>query len=125
MRNLLALLAFALLAFVGLGWYFGWYKVQKVPTVTGRPGYQIEIDSKKIKEDVSKFEKRAEEGISDFIESRKDKEKDTATKKPAAGLGTGYGNDTSHLLEMITPRIIIQEEEELRQTGVTEPDQRP
>ena len=35
---------------------------------------------------------------------------------------TGYGRETESLLIMVTPRIIVQEEEEERQTGFIRPN---
>src|SRR5262249_54411053 len=32
----------------------------------------------------------------------------------------GYGRDVQNIMMMVTPRVIINEEEELRQTGVSE-----
>jgi hypothetical protein len=50
MRNLLALVGLATVTFVGLGWYLGWYKLEK----TTSPGstIQIGIDTKKVTQDV-------------------------------------------------------------------------
>jgi hypothetical protein len=55
MRNLLALIGFALVAFLAVGWYLDWYHV--TPTAAATPGHrgvEIDINSKKIGEDVHK-----------------------------------------------------------------------
>ena len=103
MRNLLAFLAFALLVFLGLGWYFGWYKIEKVPTVTGRPGYQIEIDSKKIKQDGTKFLERASDELQEFLDRQRAKDDEPGANKDQSLMGP--------------PHIIS--------TGVTEPEEGP
>src|SRR2546423_322392 len=47
MRNLLAFLAAAVLAFVGLGWYLDWYKVQSVPSTPGHQSFTVEVNGTK------------------------------------------------------------------------------
>lgn len=54
MRNLLALLGFALLTFTAAGWYFEWYKIQSSTTPDGHRHVNIDINSKKIGEDLNK-----------------------------------------------------------------------
>lgn len=54
MRNLLAFLAAALLAFLGLGWYFNWYTIQSVPLSQGHQGFTIDVNKDKIGKDVIK-----------------------------------------------------------------------
>jgi hypothetical protein len=56
MRNLLALGALALLVFLGLGWYLGWYRIQSTPTADGHRQINIDLNTNKIKTDVSKGE---------------------------------------------------------------------
>jgi hypothetical protein len=53
MRNLLALLGFALVTFLAVGWYLDWYHVTpKSAATTGHRSVEIDINSKKIGEDV-------------------------------------------------------------------------
>jgi hypothetical protein len=54
MRNLLALLAAAVLAFAGVGWYLGWYQVNSQPSLSGHQKVDIDINSTKIIADVKK-----------------------------------------------------------------------
>jgi hypothetical protein len=55
MRNLLALLAALVLAFVGIGWYLGWYQVKTEPAIlSGHQKVDIDINSDKIVTDVKK-----------------------------------------------------------------------
>jgi hypothetical protein len=63
MRNLLALGAAALIAFAGIGWYLGWYRVQTSPTSTGRH-ISIDVNTPKIKEDVG----RGKEKLRDWLD---------------------------------------------------------
>jgi hypothetical protein len=53
MRNLLALAGAALLAFVVVGWFLGWYKVESTDTPNGRK-IDIDVNSPKITEDINK-----------------------------------------------------------------------
>jgi hypothetical protein len=53
MRNLLALLGAALVAFLGLGWYLNWYQITPKPaTASGHRSIEIDINSKKIGQDM-------------------------------------------------------------------------
>ncbi len=61
MRNLLAFLAAALLAFAGIGWYLGWYSVQKTPAAPGHQSVSIDIDKSKIGKDIEKGEEKIHE----------------------------------------------------------------
>jgi len=55
MRNLLALLGFALVTFLGVGYYLDWYHITpKSAAAPGHQGVEIDIDRKKIGEDVHK-----------------------------------------------------------------------
>jgi hypothetical protein len=55
MRNLLALLGFALVTFLAVGWYLDWYHVTpKTGATPGHRSVEIDINSKKIGDDVHK-----------------------------------------------------------------------
>jgi hypothetical protein len=58
MRNLLALLAAVLLLVAGLGWYLDWFKVKAQPAEAGHHNVSIDIDKKKISQDIQKGEER-------------------------------------------------------------------
>jgi len=64
MRNLLALAAAALLAFAGIGWYLGWYKIETNATSSGRH-ISIDLNTPKIKEDVGKGKERLRDILDD------------------------------------------------------------
>ena len=61
MRNLLALLAAALLSFAGIGWYLDWYKVQSTTTKDGHRRVNIDIHSQKIGDDLQKGSEKLQE----------------------------------------------------------------
>ena len=68
MRNLLALLAAGLLVFIGLGWHLGWYRVQSAPSADGHRQINVDLNTKKIAEDVSKGVTKSKEVVRDFLD---------------------------------------------------------
>lgn len=76
MRNMLALLALAVLTFGGLGWYLDWYKVQSSPVTEGRQSVNIDINRDKIISDVHKGLQQLEERTQGVA---------TKTAEPTAG----------------------------------------
>ncbi len=70
MRNLLSLAALALLVFVGLGWYLGWYRIQATPTADGHQKIQIDLNTAKIKTDVAKGENKVHDLITEGAASQ-------------------------------------------------------
>jgi hypothetical protein len=64
MRNLLALLGAAVLTFVVVGWYLGWYSFAAAPgSSPGHESVTIDIDRKKIDADIHKGERKVEEAL--------------------------------------------------------------
>lgn len=61
MRNLLALVGAAAIAFVAVGWYLGWYEVSHAPNSQGKQAIQIGINPDKISQDVKKGVERGGE----------------------------------------------------------------
>lgn len=61
MRNLLALLAFAVLVFAGVGWWLDWYQIQSQTGLTGHQSLNIDINRSKISSDVRKGIEKLEE----------------------------------------------------------------
>lgn len=55
MRNLLAMVGAATIAFVGLGWYFGWYKLTRQPATPGTQRFSVDLSPDKIATDGKKF----------------------------------------------------------------------
>jgi hypothetical protein len=76
MRNLLALLAAAVLAFAIVGYYLNWYKVQSDPAPTGHHNVSIDINKAKIAEDVGKGVKKGEEKLEGVLEKDGNKAND-------------------------------------------------
>ena|SRR5712691_2727985 len=64
MRNFLAFLAAALLTFLGVGWYLGWYKIDRKASSPGHSEINVDIDRDKIGKDV----KSGAEKIKDVID---------------------------------------------------------
>ena len=54
MRNILALVGAATVAFLVVGWYLGWYKVTRVPSPEGKQAVHVDINPDKITNDVKK-----------------------------------------------------------------------
>lgn len=62
MRNLLALAAAAVIAFVVVGWFLGWYEITSVATSSGKE-YKVDINSPKITEDITKGKEKLREAL--------------------------------------------------------------
>jgi len=58
-KNLLALGAAGLIAFVVVGWFLGWYHIQSVPTSNGRE-FKVDLNTPKITEDINKGKVKVE-----------------------------------------------------------------
>ena len=63
MRNLLALVAAAALTFAAVGWYLDWYEIYTSPTLPGRRRVSIDIDSRKIGEDLQRGGARLQDAL--------------------------------------------------------------
>jgi hypothetical protein len=74
MRNLLSLFAFAVLVFTGAGWYLGWYKVQSNPAPDGHRSYNVDINGRKIQEDLQRGKQKLQEAM-----DQKSKDNDNTT----------------------------------------------
>ena len=61
MRNSLALVGAAIIGFVGIGWYLGWYEISRQPSTNGRQAIQVDINSDKVTQDVKKIVQTAQE----------------------------------------------------------------
>jgi len=66
MRNLLALAAAAVLAFVVVGWFRGWYQVSSKPSATGRE-YDVNFNSPKIVKDLETGEEKVRDVVNNKI----------------------------------------------------------
>jgi hypothetical protein len=62
-KNLLAFLAAAVLTFLGVGWWLNWYQVRTAPGPSGHQAINIDLDGRKIGEDVQKGEKELMDAV--------------------------------------------------------------
>ena len=72
MRNILALVGAATLAFLAVGWYLGWYQVSALPSPNGTQSLHVDINSGKITEDVKKGVETGSEIVDNLREKAKD-----------------------------------------------------
>jgi hypothetical protein len=64
MRNLFALIGFAVVAFVVVGWYCGWYRFSVQKGEGGKAEIQTVVDTKKVTEDSTAFFQKLAQVIS-------------------------------------------------------------
>lgn len=64
MRNFLAFIGAAVVVFLGLGWYLGWYQVTSQSAGPGQSRLQVDINRDKISQDI----KRGAEGVQEAFE---------------------------------------------------------
>ena len=88
MRNILALVGAATVAFLALGWYLGWYQITSVPSPHGKQSVSVDINPTKITEDV----KRGVEKGGQIVDSLR--ERSTTEPKPAAGPASSFFSPT-------------------------------
>ena len=103
MRNLLALSAALVLAFAGIGWYRGWYKVETEPASGGHQSVNIDFNRDKIVEDGERGVKKVEEKLQKVLDHKQ------ASDQP--------GNDTNKMeikgpVSLSPPKLIIQQEKD-------------
>ena len=63
MRNILAFLAASVICLAGVGWYLGWYSVQSTAGAAGKRQVNVEIDSRKISDDLQKGTEKIQQAI--------------------------------------------------------------
>ena len=78
MRNILAFLAAMVLMIGGTGWYLGWFSVQSTAGSAGKRQVNIEVDSRKISEDLQK----GTEKIQQVIDQSRSADSSNASDKP-------------------------------------------
>lgn len=89
MRSLFALLGGALVAFLALGWYFNWYTITKSPADgEGHHKYEIDINTKKVSNDVQNGVKAGTKKIEGLI----DKTPSTPGGAPSTAPGCAGGS---------------------------------
>jgi hypothetical protein len=57
-KNLLALIGLAVVAFVGAGYYLGWYSIGAQADSQGHQEFKIQVDASKVESDVTKGEQK-------------------------------------------------------------------
>jgi hypothetical protein len=77
MKNVLAFIGAAVVAFLAVGWYLGWYQVSRSPS-DGKQSLHLDINADKISSDV----KQGVEKGSDFVDQIRDKSKGDQQTKP-------------------------------------------
>jgi len=77
MRNFLAFVGAAVVVFLGLGWYLGWYNITPEKAGPGQTRIQVDINKDKIGSDV----KKGAEKVEDFIDKNKPADKSGNTDK--------------------------------------------
>ena len=102
MRNLLALAAALVLAFAGIGWYRGWYKVETEPSTPGHQSVNIDFNRDKIVEDSEKGVKKVEEKLQKVLDRKQDDTADSTSRK----------GDIKGSISLTPPKLTIQQEKE-------------
>jgi hypothetical protein len=103
MRNLLALSAVLVLAFAGIGWYRGWYKVQAEPAAGGHQSVNIDFNRDKIVEDSEKGVKKVEEKLQKVLDHKQ--------QDDSIG-GDGKKTEIKPSISLSSPKLIIQQEKD-------------
>jgi hypothetical protein len=78
---MLALLGLVIVLFAGLGWYLGWYHVAVSPTADGHKKIEFDVDSSKLKDDVSTGIEKGKE----FVDTFRKKDADPDAPKELVG----------------------------------------
>ena len=77
MKNFLAFLGAAIIVFLGLGWYLGWYNVLLKPGDSGHSKLEVDINKQKIGSDVQTGVKKGSEKVQEFLDTSKEKSAST------------------------------------------------
>jgi hypothetical protein len=89
MRNTLALVGAAVVAFLAVGWYLGWYQVSSKPATSGEQSVHVDINPTKITEDVKKGVEKGGE----IVDSLRDGKADGKSAQP--GPATSFFTPTA------------------------------
>jgi hypothetical protein len=86
MRNMLAFVAVVALAAGGVGWYLGWFSVEKSPSGSaGQRRYTVDVNTSKITNDLHSAEQKIEKKLAE-------KKREPATSTPAAAAVPATGH---------------------------------
>jgi hypothetical protein len=103
MRNLLAFLAAAVLVFLTMGWYLGWYTFRTLPTSPGHHGYTIDIDTKKTEHDVQQGLQKGAAEIKDLLKKVQTEEPAKPAEKTAPTRGANFNQTPIQVEEEFIP----------------------
>ena len=68
MRSLLTLLGFALVVFLVLGYFLDWYSFSTTPSDSGKISFQVDVNKKKIGEDVQQGVEAGSKKVHELID---------------------------------------------------------
>ena len=88
MKNALAFLGAALVAFLIVGWYLGWYQVSRVPSGEGNQAVHLDINADKITSDVKKGVEKGGEIVEQIRDKTKGDPQSNGTPGPATNFFT-------------------------------------
>ncbi len=89
MRNLLALAALAVVVFLGIGWYLGWYQVKSTPTADGHNKLEVDFNTAKIKTDVKNDVNKVETKVNTWLND-KSSPAPQSNNNPTSGTPTSF-----------------------------------
>jgi hypothetical protein len=75
MRNLLTLLGFAVIAFLVVGYYLNWYSFSTPAADSGHTSFQVDINKKKIGDDVHQGVEAGSKKVHELIDGSKSEPK--------------------------------------------------
>jgi hypothetical protein len=93
MRNILAAVGAAVVAFLAVGWYLGWYQISSTPSAQGPQSVQVDINPNKITTDVKKGVENGEKIVDSFRDPANGDGKAPAngSAKPTDSTGSSSG----------------------------------
>jgi hypothetical protein len=94
MRNILALVGAAALTFLIVGWYLGWYQIDRLPGPGGKQSVSVEVHPGKVATDVGKIVERGGEVVDSLRDKAKDKPAPLATPPGPASRFFGPAPET-------------------------------
>ena len=86
MKNLLALIGLVVVGVGGLGWYLGWYQIGTEPASNGHRHIEVDVNTKKIAEDLKKGQKKVGEILHTDDGKGTTVTPDKTTENPPVGL---------------------------------------
>jgi hypothetical protein len=89
MKNALAFIGAAVVAFLAVGWYLGWYQISRSPTPQGKESLHVDFNPDKITSDVKKGVEKGTE----LVDQIRDKTKGVANSTP--GPATNFFTPTT------------------------------